>query len=45
MASSVTHISGVSELVRVSARIGCLSVGGPVGQIAMMDGELVKKRR
>lgn len=32
------------ELVRVSARIGCLSFGGPVGQIALMHRELVEER-
>ena len=34
-----------AELVRVSARIGCLSFGGPVGQIALMHQELVEERR
>ncbi len=33
-----------SELVRVSARIGCLSFGGPAGQIALMHQELVEER-
>ncbi len=33
------------ELVRVSARIGCLSFGGPVGQIALMHRELVEGRK
>jgi len=33
-----------SELVRVSARIGCLSFGGPAGQIALMHRELVEER-
>ncbi|MCW1382528.1 chromate efflux transporter [Novosphingobium sp. KCTC 2891] len=32
------------ELVRVSARIGCLSFGGPVGQIALMHREIVENR-
>jgi chromate transporter len=32
------------ELVRVSARIGCLSFGGPAGQIALMHRELVEER-
>jgi len=32
-----------SALVRVFARIGCLSFGGPVGQIAAMHGEIVEK--
>ena len=31
------------ELVRVSARIGCLSFGGPVGQIALMHREFVEE--
>lgn len=33
-----------SELVRVSARIGCLSFGGPAGQIALMHREFVEER-
>lgn len=33
------------ELVRVFARIGCLSFGGPAGQIALMHRELVDERR
>ncbi len=33
------------ELVRVFARIGCLSFGGPAGQIALMHRELVEERR
>ncbi|NOW47476.1 chromate transporter [Novosphingobium sp. SG751A] len=32
------------ELLRVSARIGCLSFGGPAGQIALMHRELVEER-
>ncbi len=34
-----------AELVRVSARIGCLSFGGPAGQIALMHREIVEDRR
>ena len=33
-----------AELVRVSARIGCLSFGGPAGQIALMHREFVEER-
>ncbi|MBL0924823.1 MAG: chromate efflux transporter [Sphingomonadaceae bacterium] len=33
------------ELLRVFARIGCLSFGGPAGQIALMHRELVDERR
>ncbi len=32
------------EAVRVFARIGCLSFGGPAGQIALMHRELVEQR-
>lgn len=32
------------ELLRVSARIGCLSFGGPAGQIALMHREIVEQR-
>lgn len=45
MASSVTHTPSFSELVRISAKIGCLSFGGPVGQIALMHRELVEERQ
>jgi chromate transporter len=34
-----------AELVRVSARIGWLSFGGPAGQIALMHRELVDERK
>ncbi len=40
-----THRPRFSELVRVFARIGCLSFGGPAGQIALMHRELVDERR
>ena len=33
-----------TELFRVSARIGCLSFGGPAGQIALMHREIVEER-
>src|SRR4029078_10893269 len=31
--------------LRVSTKIGCLSFGGPAGQIALMHRELVERRR
>lgn len=34
-----------SELVRTFTRIGCLSFGGPAGQIALMHREIVDERR
>ena len=34
----------LTELTRVFARIGCLSFGGPAGQIALMQRELVDER-
>lgn len=34
----------LGELTRVFARIGCLSFGGPAGQIALMQRELVDER-
>jgi chromate transporter len=33
------------ELVQVFGRIGCLSFGGPAGQIALMHSELVEERK
>ena len=33
-----------AELVRLSAKIGCLSFGGPAGQIALMHREIVEQR-
>ena len=34
-----------SEALKVWARIGCLSFGGPAGQIALMHREIVEERR
>jgi chromate transporter len=34
----------IGELIRVFARIGCVSFGGPAGQIALMHSELVEQR-
>lgn len=45
MANAALHHPTFSELVRVSARIGLLSFGGPAGQIALMHRELVDERR
>ncbi|MFC3173477.1 chromate efflux transporter [Novosphingobium bradum] len=42
--SSTTPSPTFAELVRVSTRIGCLSFGGPAGQIALMHRELVEER-
>ena len=39
------HKPDFGNLVRVCARIGCLSFGGPAGQIALMHRELVDERR
>jgi len=39
------HHPSFLELIQVSARIGCLSFGGPVGQIALMHRELVEERK
>ncbi|MBC2669327.1 chromate efflux transporter [Novosphingobium piscinae] len=45
VATSEVTPPSFGELVRVAARIGCLSFGGPVGQIALMHRELVEDRR
>ena len=37
-------VPGFGEMVRVFARIGCLSFGGPAGQIALMHREIVEQR-
>lgn len=44
MASKLQH-PDFPELVRVFGRIGCLSFGGPAGQIALMHRELVDERK
>jgi len=44
MAVTELHHPTFGELTRVSARIGFLSFGGPVGQIALMHRELVDER-
>ena len=38
------HRPTLTELTRAFARIGCLSFGGPAGQIALMQRELVEER-
>ena len=45
MAQVQLHHPTFAELVRVSLRIGFLSFGGPVGQIALMHRELIDERR
>ena len=44
LATQIEHPE-FSELLKVFARIGCLSFGGPAGQIALMHRELVEERR
>jgi chromate transporter len=44
MEHEASHDPSLSELTRVSARIGFLSFGGPAGQIALMHRELVEER-
>lgn len=43
--NEATDIPDFRQLVRVFARIGCLSFGGPAGQIALMHGEIVEKHK
>ena len=40
-----SQVPSFAEAFRVWARIGCLSFGGPAGQIALMHKELVEERR
>lgn len=40
-----SRVPSFAEAFRVWARIGCLSFGGPAGQIALMHKELVEERR
>jgi chromate transporter len=42
---AMTASVSFSEAIRVWARIGCLSFGGPAGQIALMHRELVDERK
>lgn len=41
----MTAVPAFGDVVRVFARIGCLSFGGPAGQIALMHREIVDDRR
>jgi chromate transporter len=41
----VSEAPSFSEAARVWARIGCLSFGGPAGQIALMHREVVEERQ
>ena len=43
--SDPLHPSAFRELVGTFARIGCLSFGGPAGQVALMHREIVEERR
>lgn len=45
MNEDVASTPTFAELLRVSTRIGCLSFGGPAGQIALMHREIVEQRR
>lgn len=45
MVASQSNHPDFPELVRVFGRIGCLSFGGPAGQIALMHRELVDERQ
>ena len=42
---SASDLPDFKTMLRVFARIGCLSFGGPAGQIALMHKELVEDRR
>ncbi|MFC0588569.1 chromate efflux transporter [Novosphingobium aquiterrae] len=43
-AAPVNSSPTIGDLFRVSLRIGCLSFGGPAGQIALMHREIVEER-
>lgn len=43
--NEATNTRDFRQLLRVFARIGCLSFGGPAGQIALMHGEIVEKHK
>ena len=43
--SDPLHPPSFQELVGAFARIGCLSFGGPAGQVALMHREIVEERR
>lgn len=44
MISTAGSLPSFAEATRVFARIGCLSFGGPAGQVALMHRELVEER-
>lgn len=44
MTISTGSFPSFAEMVRVFARIGCLSFGGPAGQIALMHREIIDER-
>lgn len=44
-ATGTPPLPGFGEAARVWLRIGCLSFGGPAGQIALLHRELVEERR
>jgi chromate transporter len=42
---AIANQSKLSEVAKVFLRLGCVAFGGPVAHIAMMEQEVVKKRR
>jgi chromate transporter len=45
MTISATHHIGFTDALKFWAKLGCISFGGPAGQIAIMHRELVDERR
>ncbi|MFO0115767.1 MAG: chromate transporter, partial [Betaproteobacteria bacterium] len=45
MTTPATHHISFTDALKFWAKLGCISFGGPAGQIAIMHRELVDERR